>query len=601
MQNLKLTVVGDGAVGKSCLLIAYNTNSFPAEYVPTVFDNYAANVMVDGKPYSLSFFDTAGQEDYDRLRPLSYPQTDVFFLCFSVDSEASLMNVEEKWVPEIRHHMPDTPIILVANKIDLRSRSAELTHSRPGLKISTYEDGKQVAKKHGLHYFETSALTLKGLKDLFDNAVKVAIRESDCRKSKKKGFGFGFGSKSKQNTPLPPVMPPAGQAPWIEIQTSTFADHWYKMLENPVHSDVTFILEDSRQFQAHKLVLCSTSTYFCKVFGVEPPKLNNQLKDHNTKKPFSRNDINDGKVLGLAGIIDEAGDCNDISKNSVRTIVNISADITSEAFKHVLEFLYSGLPRLPFNPSDELLDSVTKAAKIFNLPRLTEVCKNITNDEEFLNPSIGTYLNDCMGADAKKLFLNKPHLSDIRFNIEDTTVYAHKAVLTARCEVMSAMFSGHFSESLNTKVEIKDTSLECFLALLEYLYTDHSPIEDSDSVGIVVVANQFCQERLINLCELYITKEVERSTKDNIAEADIDVIGLLRTAKVHNAEQLHKWCLHFISTNYLVFSNKSDFNKLEADELDHVTVNQWPPVEYLKEVKEYEKLMEKRGEKCVVM
>jgi len=58
--------------------------------------------------------------DYDRLRPLSYPQTDVFLVCYSVVSPASFDNVRAKRSPEIKHNNPETPIVLVGTKLDLR-------------------------------------------------------------------------------------------------------------------------------------------------------------------------------------------------------------------------------------------------------------------------------------------------------------------------------------------------------------------------------------------------------------------------------------------------------------------------------------------------
>jgi Ras-related C3 botulinum toxin substrate 1 len=114
-----------------------------------VFDNYSANVMVDGKTISLGLWDTAGQEDYDRLRPLSYPQTDVFLICFSLVSPPSYENVRTKaslfifkpmtrrldflllqWYPEIAHHAPSTSVVLVGTKLDLREDPATIEKLR---------------------------------------------------------------------------------------------------------------------------------------------------------------------------------------------------------------------------------------------------------------------------------------------------------------------------------------------------------------------------------------------------------------------------------------------------------------------------------------
>jgi len=185
MQAIKLVVVGDGAVGKTCLLIAYTSNAFPKDYIPTVFDNYCANIVVDGKAINLGLWDTAGQEDYDRLRPLSYPQTDVFLLCFSVVNPSSFDNVTVKWHREIVQHCPNTPIILVGTKVDLREeKEIQDQLKSKGQGVITTEMG--LAKAHEINarkYLECSAKTQKGLKIVFEEAVRVLSGGEKARKS----------------------------------------------------------------------------------------------------------------------------------------------------------------------------------------------------------------------------------------------------------------------------------------------------------------------------------------------------------------------------------------------------------------------------------
>ncbi|KAL6066745.1 Rho GTPase protein rac1 [Balamuthia mandrillaris] len=186
MIAIKCVVVGDGAVGKTSMLISYTTNSFPDEYIPTVFDNYTANVVVDNKTFSLGLWDTAGQGEYDRLRPLSYPQTDVFMLCYAVATPGSLDNIRDKWVPEIRENgCGDVPFIMVGTKSDLRqNKEAVAALSAKGQSLVTPEQANKIAKAVGAaKVVECSALTQEGLKNVFEEAIRLGTPKEDGAKS----------------------------------------------------------------------------------------------------------------------------------------------------------------------------------------------------------------------------------------------------------------------------------------------------------------------------------------------------------------------------------------------------------------------------------
>ena len=175
--GIKLVVVGDGDSDKKVLLITYTNGKFPDEYTPTVFVTVGVTVLIDGKPHTLGLFDTSGKEDYDRLRPLDYPQTDVFLVCYSVVSPSSYESIKEKWLPEISYHRKGTPFVLVGTKIDLRDDAATLEKLAKNKQTPlTKEMGDKLAKEVGaVKYVECSALTQEGVKNVFDEAILAGI------------------------------------------------------------------------------------------------------------------------------------------------------------------------------------------------------------------------------------------------------------------------------------------------------------------------------------------------------------------------------------------------------------------------------------------
>ncbi|KAK0398729.1 hypothetical protein QR680_002726 [Steinernema hermaphroditum] len=170
----KLVVVGDGSCGKTSLLQRFTTGLFSTEHEPTVFENYVADFAVNGKDIELTLWDTAGQEDYNRIRPFSYMDSDVVLLCFDVSRPITLENALMKWAGEIRYYCPKVPVILVANKMDIR-------HDE---KVNTVGSiaGAEVADKIGAnHYVECSAKTGDGVAEVFDKAVRAALHKQKIK------------------------------------------------------------------------------------------------------------------------------------------------------------------------------------------------------------------------------------------------------------------------------------------------------------------------------------------------------------------------------------------------------------------------------------
>eukprot|EP00732_Lithocolla_globosa_P001181 Lithocolla_globosa_v1_NODE_547_length_3768_cov_31.937248.p1 type:complete len:724 gc:universal NODE_547_length_3768_cov_31.937248:1499-3670(+) len=699
MQNIKLVVVGDGAVGKSCMLIAYTTNAFPGEYVPTVFDNYSANVMVDGKPISLGLWDTAGQEDYDRLRPLSYPQSDVFLVCFSIVSRSSFENVESKWVPEIRHHCPGVPIIMVGMKTDLKSSDTSI----PPERFVSDEEQTLMAERIGAYSLQRcSALTQDGLKALFDTAIRSVLNPPASKK--KKG---GTTRRMAKPKPIPPVMPEAGRAPFIDIPAISYGEDMGRLLESQKFTDVTFICEkENVQLPVHRLVLSSASPFFAKqlwrVSSSTTTTAITQQKQSTTEttavapsssssssspeKTTSEADTPEGMfcpicfrvftppILQCTNGHSFCSEClipwveanqncatcrvdiptpDSLVRNRIlETLLPKSSDdspspippstttttttttttnmetkpvdtslpafitrlgqseihvtLSSQILSAVLHYLYTGLVPGLDDSSVGFQDELIEVGKAWELEQLVASVENVQNGMEDLNPSIGTWLNDLTARKCCQLYFNRPNLSDIRFILDtEQKINAHSAILFANCPKLSNLVSssppsttsspsseGNQQEQEKEQVKqipIPNVTLRVFLAVLEYVYTSHGPLYNMD---VLEIASRFDLVRLMNLCELHVSKDIEAACTVGIERSEIDVISIFHRAKKANAKQLVTFCLQFISTNFGPFRARKEWSLLTKEEVAYFEEHQWPPVSYLEAVEQYEKDVE---------
>ncbi|XP_057680944.1 rho family GTPase 3a [Corythoichthys intestinalis] len=176
----KIVVVGDSQCGKTALLHVFAKDCFPESYVPTVFENYTASFEIDTQRIELSLWDTSGSPYYDNVRPLSYPDSDAVLICFDISRPETLDSVLKKWKGEILEFCPNTKILLVGCKSDLRTdlnTLVELSNHRQT--PVSYDQGSSMAKQISAPYIECSSQQSENsVRDIFHVATLACVNKN---------------------------------------------------------------------------------------------------------------------------------------------------------------------------------------------------------------------------------------------------------------------------------------------------------------------------------------------------------------------------------------------------------------------------------------
>jgi len=190
--GMKLVMVGDvctvGGEGTK-LLIHYVRNGLPSDYIPIVFDNLVVSMKVGNTLLDVGLWDTSGQREYERLRPLSYANCDVFLVAFSIVDRSTFDAVTSTWVPEIHHFCPSVPFVLAGIQSDLRNDPTTLQRlTAAGHSPVTTAEGIQLARKLASfgcqQYVECSVNTGENVRLCFEMAVRAVLLNA-CKKKQK--------------------------------------------------------------------------------------------------------------------------------------------------------------------------------------------------------------------------------------------------------------------------------------------------------------------------------------------------------------------------------------------------------------------------------
>uniref|UniRef100_A0A667FXL5 Rho-related BTB domain-containing protein 3 n=1 Tax=Lynx canadensis TaxID=61383 RepID=A0A667FXL5_LYNCA len=518
---------------------------------------------------------------------------DIIVIKYNVNDKFSFHEVKDNYIPVIKRALNSVPVIIAA--VGTRQNeelpcTCPLCTSDRGSCVSTTE-GIQLAKELGATYLELHSLDDFYIGKYFGGVLEYfmiqALNQKTSEKMKKRKMSNSFHGVR------PPQLEQPEKMPVLKAEASHYNSDLNNLLFCCQCVDVVFYNPDLKEVaEAHKIVLCAVSHVFMLLFNVKSPA-----------------DIQDSSIIRTTQDLfainrDTAfpGASQDSPGNPPLRVI-VKDALFCSCLSDILRFIYSGAfqweeleedIRKKLKDSGDVSNVIEKVKCILKTPGKINCLRNCKTYQArkplwFYNTSL-------------KFFLNKPMLADVVFEIQGTTVPAHRAILVARCEVMAAMFNGNYMEAKSVLIPVYGVSKETFLSFLEYLYTDSCcPAGIFQAMCLLICAEMYQVSRLQHICELFIITQLQSMPSRELASMNLDIVDLLKKAKFHHSECLSTWLLHFIATNYLIFSQKPEFQDLSVEERSFVEKHRWPSNMYLKQLAEYRKYIHSRKCRCLVM
>ncbi|XP_047902542.2 rho-related BTB domain-containing protein 3 isoform X5 [Anser cygnoides] len=487
---------------------------------------------------------------------------DIIVIKYSVNDKTLFQEIKDSYVPMIKKALNHCSIPVIISAIGARKNlpcTCPLCTSDRGSCVTTSE-GLQLAKEFGATYLELHTLNDFYIQKYFGGVLEYFMIQSLNQKSSEK-------MKKRKKTQKchrvqPPQLEQPEKLPILKGEASHYDSDMHNLLFCCQCADVAFYSEDfSKVMEAHKVILCSVSQVFMLLFNVKSPADVHDSSIVRTAQSLFAVDTG-ARLLVPRGAAEPSPPARVIVKDSV----------FCSCLLDILHFIYSGAcqwERLEEDIKKKLKDS-EKTEHVLEKVK----CILKTPGKVHLNPLGLNNLRDGSSHQIKqlyntslRLFFNTPVLADVIFTIQGATVPAHRAVLVARCEVMAAMFNASILQAMS----------------------------------LLICAEMYQVMRLQHICELYIITQLQSMPSRELATTSLSIVSLLKKAKFHNSDCLSTWLLHFIATNYLIFSQKPEFQDLSVEERNFVEMHRWPSNMYLKQLAEYRNYIHSQKCHCAVM